>query len=166
MTNQHDTSWPTLSEELVWAVRTFVYEHFSLVARPPTSEETAVQFQISPEQAMAIYEELHERHTLFLDRDTHSIRMANPFSAVPTPFRVFANAGDTSAARTAYFANSAWDMLGIPAALHSDTEIEATCAHSGNPVSINVSNVRVSGNNELVHFLVPFRRWYDDLVFT
>jgi hypothetical protein len=166
LTNYQGTTSPALDEDLIWAVRTYVYRQFSLIARPPSTSETAAQFQISLEQAMTVHEELHERHTLYLDRDTRSIRMANPFSAVPTPFRVFSNADGTSATRTAYFANCAWDMLGIPAALHNDAEIEATCAHSGDPVSITVKDGRVSGNDELVHFLVPFRHWYDDLVFT
>ena len=42
----------------------------------------------------------------------------SPFSAIPTQVRARAN-------DRWYWANCAWDMLGVPAALHSDAEIEA-----------------------------------------
>ena len=85
--------------------------------------------------------------------------MANPFSGVETPFTVRAN-GKT------YFANCAWDSLGIPAALHSDAEIEASCAQSGEPLHLRVSGGEVRGSEALVHFLIPFRDWYNDLTST
>ncbi|MCL4298768.1 MAG: alkylmercury lyase family protein [Anaerolineae bacterium] len=83
----------------------------------------------------------------------------HPFSAIPTPFRVHAQ-------EKAYWANSAWDSLGIPAALHSQARIETRCAESGQPVSLEVRQDRVVDRGDLIHFLVPFRHWYDDLVFT
>ena len=85
--------------------------------------------------------------------------MANPFSNVETPFRVHVD-GKT------YFANCAWDSLGIPAALHSDADMEAACAQSGEPIMLQVRDGRVSESDVLVHFLVPFKCWYDDLVYT
>ena len=57
--------------------------------------------------------------------------MANPFSGVPTPYRVVAGG------RT-WFANCAWDAFGICAALHADGRIETTCADCGEPVVIEV----------------------------
>jgi hypothetical protein len=85
--------------------------------------------------------------------------MANPFSGVETPFTVRAK-GKT------YFANCAWDSLGIPAALHLDAEIEAFCAQSGELLHLRVSGGEVRGSEALVHFLIPFRDWYNDLTST
>ena len=85
--------------------------------------------------------------------------MANPFSGVETSFRVHANG------RT-YFANCAWDSLGIPAALHTEAEIEAACAQSGEPILLSVRDGQVHGTEALVHFLIPFREWYNDLTST
>ena len=51
-------------------------------------------------------------------RRGREIRMANPFSAVPTAFRV-------SAAGRWWYANCAWDAFGICAALHADGRIES-----------------------------------------
>ncbi|MBI5301338.1 MAG: hypothetical protein HY868_04305 [Chloroflexi bacterium] len=147
------------SDDLIWQVRAFVYEHFAATTRPPTIDEAATRFGLTPEHAATIYVELGQRHAIFLDPGTHNIRMANPFSAIPTSFQVHAN-GKT------YWANCAWDSLGIPAALHTDATIEAMCAENQQPIALRVQNGQVVSGDERVHFLVPFRRWYDDLIRT
>jgi len=85
--------------------------------------------------------------------------MANPFSSRPTDFRVAAG-GKT------YFANCAWDMLGIPAALGLDARIEGRCADCGDSFTLEIRNARLAPAVGIVHFLVPFKGWYEDLVFT
>jgi hypothetical protein len=85
--------------------------------------------------------------------------MAYPFSAVRTDFRVRSN-GKT------YYANSAWDMLGIPAALHHDAIIEAICAGGDHVVKLQVISGQVSASDLRIHFTVPYARWYDDPLFS
>jgi hypothetical protein len=148
-----------IEETLVWAVRYFIYQHFVATTQPPSIAETAGQFQISPDDAIAVYQDLHHRDALFLEPGTVDVRMAFPFSGVPTPFKVHAQ-GKT------YYANCAWDSLGIPAALHSDAVIETVCAWDGRPISLTVENGRVGHHSEVVHYLVPFRQWYDNLAYT
>lgn len=147
------------TESLLWQVRAFVYNHFADTTLPPSVDETAHHFDIDIEEASALYRELHNRHAFFLEPETLTIRMANPFSGIPTDFRVHAN-GKT------YFANCAWDMLGIPAALHKDAVIEAVCTGSDESVQLEIKNRQITNNQLLVHFPLPFARWYDDLVFT
>ena len=148
-------------DTLLWQSRAFVYAHFAETTHPPSVDETAVHFNISTEEAGELYKELHNRHTLFLDAEKMTIRMANPFSGIPTDFRVHAN-GKT------YFANCAWDMLGIPAALHCDAVIDAVCTESNDSVEIQIQdgNLRFTNDDLRIHFPLPFTRWYDDLVFT
>lgn len=148
-----------MKEDLVWQVRHFVYSYFADTTRPPSVGETAKHFDISDEEASDLYLELHNRHAFFLDLETLNIRMANPFSGIPTDFKVHAN-GKT------YFANCAWDMLGIPATLQSDAIIEALCTESNESIQLEVKNEQITNNQLLVHFPLPFSRWYDDLVFT
>ena len=57
-------------------------------------------------------------------------------------------------------------MLGIPAALGVDAKITAHCAESGEKLELEVRAGRLSETAGVVHFLVPFRDWYADLVFT
>lgn len=172
-----------MNDILLWQIRHFVYQHLADTTRPPSVDDTVHRFDISTEEATEYYNELHNRHAFFLDLETLTIRMANPFSGIPTDFKVHAN-GKT------YFANCAWDMLGIPAALHSDADIEAVCTESNELVQLEIKDghVTLSGASRhegslpptsetlrpfgaqsdmlLVHFPLPFARWYDDLVFT
>jgi Alkylmercury lyase len=143
---------------LLWPTRHFIYQHFAETAQPPTVETTAQHLGIAVEQAATLYHELHERHALLLEPGTVNIRMANPFSAVPTPFRV-ASGGQN------YFANCAWDALGIPAALQQDGLVQATCAGSATPLVLTIQSGQIDGA-ALVYFALPFRQWYDDLVYT
>ncbi len=149
----------TTDEGLIWQVRALVYEHFASTTRPPTIDETAEHYGLDVKHAATIYGELDRRHALFLEPGTASIRMANPFSAIPTIFRVHARG-------KAYWANCAWDALGIPAALGTDATIEAMDAETKQPITLSVHNGQVVSHGERIHFLVPFQRWYDDLVFT
>lgn len=160
-----------IDNSLLWQVRHFVYAHFAETTHPPSVDETATHFNITTEEAGELYTELNNRHTLFLEPGTLAIRMANPFSGIPTDFKVHAN-GKT------YYANCAWDMLGIPAALHCDAVIDAVCTESNESVQLEIKNENIfapggvpaaedgDGSSLIVHFPLPFARWYDDLVFT
>lgn len=148
-----------MDENQLWDIRAFVYGHFAQTTHSPSVDETATHFGLTHEQAASAYEELHQRHAFFLKPETHDILMANPFSEVETSFKVHAN-GKT------YFANCAWDSLGIPAALHADAAIEAACAQSGEKIHLTVRGQKVQNTGALVHFMIPFKNWYNDLPFT
>jgi hypothetical protein len=159
-----------MNDALLWQIRHFVYSHFADTTHPSSVDETARHFNISTEEAGEYYKELHNRHAFFLEPDTLTVRMANPFSGIPTDFKVHAN-GKT------YYANCAWDMLGIPAALHTNAVIDAAFTESNETVRLKIRNGKVytpsspaaedsDGSSLLVHFPLPFAQWYDDIVFT
>ncbi len=85
--------------------------------------------------------------------------MANPFSAVPTPFLV-------EAAGRTWYANCAWDAFGICAALHADGRIETACADCGERLVIEVRDGEPDDTSLLFHCLVPAAHWWDDIVYT
>jgi hypothetical protein len=141
-----------------WAVRNAVYATILERTVPPTADEIATALGVSPDDVRSAYERLNDRHALFLTPGTHDVRMAHPFSGVPTAFRVEANGRN-------YWANCAWDALGIPAALHADARIEAPLGDS-EAIRFATEAGRVQGWQGIVHFPLPFRRWYDDLIAT
>ncbi len=100
----------TSLSERDWQIRLHIYEFFVEHQRPPTTAETAGAFGIAEDEARQAYRRLHDAHTLLLEPGTSDVRMANPLSAVETPYRVNVDG------RT-FFANCAWDSLGIPAML-------------------------------------------------
>jgi hypothetical protein len=142
-----------------WRIRLAVYRYFVANERPPTYTAIARELDILAEEARHAYRRLHEHHALFLDPGTDTIRIANPLCAIPTPYRVYA-------AGHRLWANCAWDSLGIPAMLHADARIEAVAAYSGNAMTYAIEAGELKAAGGLVHFPLPFRRWYDDLVHT
>ena len=61
--------------------------------------------------------------------------MLNPFSVVPTAYRVHAGG-------RWWYGNCAWDALGICAALHVDGRIETSCPDCGEPLAVEVRDER------------------------
>ena len=102
---------------------------------------------------------LHEAHALVLNQTEDGIRMANPFSAVPTAYRVLAN-------DRWWYANCAWDALGILGALGVDGRVESSCPDCGEPYAIEVRDSAIDRSDLLFHCLVPAAHWWDDIVFT
>jgi hypothetical protein len=135
-------------------IRNRTYARFVELGRAPTPAEVE-----EADEVLAAWRRLHDAHALVLEAATHELRMANPFSAVPTAYRV-------EAAGRWWFANCAWDAFGICAALHTDGRIEATCPDCGEPIAVDVRDQRPADESLLFHCLVPARDWWADIVFT
>lgn len=140
-------------------VRNLTYGMFVEFGRAPTAEEVADTTGLSRTDVEVVWGELHRAHALVLNAATTEIRMVNPFSAVPTAYRV-------EAAGRWWYANCAWDALGICAALHADGRIEASCPDCGEPITLEVRDRRPDDERLLFHCLVPAAHWWDDIVFT
>jgi len=130
-------------------LRNWVYRTFVELGRAPTRKE------LSDDDGLR---RLHDAHALVLDADSGEIRMANPFSAVPTPYRVEAAGGS-------WFANCAWDAFGIPAALHVEGRVSTECGDCGEPIEIDVGG-EPEPAGYVFHVAVPAAQWWDDIVFT
>ena len=147
-------------DELDLRIRNEIYSSFVRIGNAPTAGEIAAALGLEDDEVAAAMRRLHDAHALVLQPDGTEIRMLNPFSAVETTYRV--EAGGRS-----WFANCAWDALGIPAALHVDGRIDAACPDCGDPLELEVRDGElVRGAELLVHFVVPARRWWDDIAFT
>jgi hypothetical protein len=142
-------------DDALWRMRHVIYQGFARHGAPPSLGDLAAALDLAPDDALATLRELGRRHAVTLTDDGASVLMANPFSAVPTPFRVEANGVES-------WASCAWDMLGVPAALGSDATIHATWAADNTPATLRVEDGEARGGG-IVHFLIPFRDWYDDI---
>ena len=140
-------------------LRNETYRAFVALGRAPTADEVATSTDSTPDDVRTGWRRLHDEHALVLDAAGAEIRMANPFSGVPTAYRV-------RAAGRWWYANCAWDAFGVCAALHSDGRIETSCPDCGEPLAIVVQDERPDDESLLFHCLVPARRWWDDIVFT
>ena len=107
-------------------VKLAVYRYFAETGGRPSPAEVAERVGSDIENVLESYRRLRAQRLLVLEQDGSSIRMAPPFSGVPTQHIVEAEG-------IAYFANCAWDALGIPAALHKPSTIHSRCEQSGEP---------------------------------
>ena len=136
------------------AIRNRTYARFVEAGRAPTPAEVG-----EPDAVLAAWRRLHDAHALVLNAATDELRMCNPFSAVPTSYRVQAHG-------RWWYANCAWDAFGICAALHVDGRIETSCPDCGEPIAVEVRDERPDDESLVFHCLVPARDWWADIVFT
>ena len=140
-------------------VRYQIYRYFADNCTAPTYQQIADLLNVNHEMVRVSFHKLHEQHMIFLEPNSDSIRMANPFSAIPTKFKSIAGQKQWSA-------NCAWDALGIAAALSIDLEIQAEYPDSDEMVKLQIVEGVVDGKGHVVYFPLPCGEWYDDLIFT
>lgn len=145
--------------ELDVRVKQAVYRHFAERAERPTAEGIAAAIGASVSEVRASFAELRRQRVLVLDADGVSIRMAPPFSGVPTQHVAVVGG-------RRYFANCAWDVLGVIAALRQAGTVESRCERSGDPYRLEVGTAGPAPSDWLFHCAVPASRWWDDIVFT
>ena len=135
-------------------LRRRTYAFFVEQGRAPLAAELG-----DAQEVVAGWRRLHEEHALVLNPATDELRMLNPFSVVPTAYRV-------QAGGRWWYGNCAWDAAGISAALHTDGRVETSCPDCGESLILEIRNERVDDESLLFHVLVPAAHWWDDIVFT
>jgi hypothetical protein len=136
-----------------------IYQTTASLGAPPRAEVIATSLASTTEAVFDALRRLSGRRLLALAPGTGEIVMAPPFSAVPTPFEV-------SSVSTRYFANCAWDALGISAALHKDVAIRTSCACCGEPILLRIESGAPVPEPCIAHFAVAAAHWWDDIVYT
>lgn len=142
-------------------LRAAIYRHFAETGSALARTEI-VDLVGDPDEADVLLHHLHEAHMIVLDdrpERSGEIRMALPFSAEPTDFRVTTSSG-------AWWANCAWDSLAVLAALHEDGRIESLWSDTGGEVRLAVAAGALSPTDGFVHFRIPASQWWDDIVRT
>jgi hypothetical protein len=139
--------------------RCAVYEATVANGMPPTIARLEAVLQRSTTAVRESLERLALAKALVLQAESREILMAEPFSAVPTPFTV------TVEGRL-YFGNCIWDALGIPAMLSSDAQIRTSCGCCSEAMSLSVEAGALRAPRGVIHFAVPAIQWWDDIVFT
>ncbi|MGH8100732.1 MAG: organomercurial lyase [Chthoniobacterales bacterium] len=136
-----------------------IYRHFAETGQSPSLEIIAERVGSDVSRVREVYARLRAQRVLVLEADGESIRMAPPFSGVPTQHVVVVDNRN-------YFANCAWDSFGIPAALHRLGWVHSRCEQSGEPLSLEIGLEGPPPCNWLFHCLVPAAKWWDNIVFT
>jgi hypothetical protein len=140
------------------AVRVGIYRFFVDHGRPPVPAELCEIVDMDQASVEDALRRLHENHVVVLAPGTPYIWMANPFSALPTPFVV-----DASGRK--WFGNCTWDALGIVAMLGGTGSVSTWCPDCRQPLRVSVENNRLTSAEGVVHFAVPAAHWWDDIGF-
>lgn len=145
--------------DFVLQVKLAVYHATARHGNPPKAQALARELGIPIAKLAEAYADLAKRRLLVLESDGLTIRMAPPFSGVPTQHRVGVDGVD-------YFANCAWDALAIPAALHRPGVVYSRCEQSLEPLRLAVGLDGPDPSPWLFHCPVPAARWWQDIVYT
>ena len=141
------------------ALRVFIYDWLLARGFPPTAAEIGTAFGVPVDTAKLALGDLKVGKTVLVHPMTGEIWMAGPFASAPTPYLV-------AGSKATWFANCAWDMLGVAVIANEPVRIETACTDCGEPMLLHADPRTGTGDDACVHFLVPARRWYDDIAFT
>ena len=145
--------------DLDTAVKLAVYRTTAQVGSVPHIAQVAELVGATAAAVKDAYARLRAQRLLLLEADGITIRMAPPFSGVPTQHRVTVDGVE-------FFANCAWDALGIPAAMRRPGLVRSRCEASLEPLVLEVDLDGPASSSWLFHCLVPAAKWWDDLAFT
>jgi hypothetical protein len=140
------------------AVRFFVYEHFVRTTHAPDVAAIAAAVKRTPDSVTSALKRLAELRALVLAPATVNIWMAHPFSAVPTAYPV------EIAGRT-FWANCAWDAVGVLSLVGGEGESRTRCADCGQEIAMIVRDGHVQGDG-VVHYAVPPKRFWENVAYT
>jgi hypothetical protein len=147
-----------IAEDQDFRVRAAVYDGTISAGAPPSADDLANRLGLTRENVQESLERLAAAKALVLQRESREILMANPFSAVPTPFAVYAN-------DRLYYGNCIWDALGIAAMLHADARVVSSCGCCSEAMQLSVKGASLLPIEAVIHFAIPASRWWNDIVY-
>jgi hypothetical protein len=140
------------------SVRVEVLRFFIDEGRAPVPVEVGHALDLDASSVEESFRRLADGHILVLAPGTPYIWMANPFSAIPTPFAVEANG------RT-WFGNCIWDALGVVVMLGGNGIVRTWCPDCGERLAVVIEGADLVSGDGVVHFAVPAAHWWDDIGF-
>ncbi len=138
-------------------VRHYIYNYFVKTGQAPTVAQSAQALSCTVADVEKAYRRLAEGRALVL-QENGEILMAEPFSAVPTAFYV-------EVGKHVWWGNCIWDALGIPAMLKEDARIITACGCCNTSMTVEIHNGELVNATGLVHFAIPPKDWWKDVVF-
>ena len=148
-----------ISEALIREIRLFVFSQAAATARVPQPNDIAAALGRPQSEVEGALRQLAAGKVLILAPNDGHIWAANPFCAVPSPFRV-ETSGKT------YWGICIWDALGIVATLDADAVIRAACGDCSEPMLLEIKARKLTRSEGIIHFAVPAHHWWDNIGYT
>jgi hypothetical protein len=148
------------SPSLDQRIRHRIYSALAQGAPAPTVASLAAMFGVPAAEVRGGLERLNAAHLLVLDAETREVRMASPFSCVPTAYRVERQG-------TSWDANCAWDALALTRLLHlREARIVDRGGNEREGRILNVVEGELADKEGVISIPRPAWRWWEDIVFT
>ena len=136
-----------------------IFSHFIKVGNAPSIDDLAAGLDQPRGAVVEGLKALQEYHGVVLHPGSSEIWVIHPFSTAPTPFWV-------QGAKRAWWGNCAWCSLGIVALLKEDATITTTLGGETHQVSLRIEGGRLRDEGYLVHFPVPMKQAWDNVIYT
>ncbi len=127
--------------------------------RAPTVSEIAARFNCGVAAAREGLRALAEYHGVVLQPSSDEVWVAHPFSAAPTTC-VVKSGGCT------WWGNCAWCSLGVAHLAGGTATIETRIGAIEDYASIRIENGKLIDTDFVVHFPIPMRRAWDNVIYT
>lgn len=137
------------------AIISFFLKH----QRPPRISELASHFRRDDAEARKGLGALAEYHGVVLHPTSGEIWVAHPFSAAPTTYVVRSGS-------CAWWGNCAWCSLGLAHLAGGTATIETRIGAVGDYATIRIENGRLIDTDFVVHFPIPMRKAWDNVIYT
>ena len=135
-----------------------IIKHFLERQHAPLIDELVVQFRQPREAVVAGLRALQDYHGVVLHPASSEIWVIHPFSSAPTNFWV-------QSAKGSWWANCAWCSAGV-ATLVGDVTITTTLGAETRQATLRVANGKLQDESLLVHFPIPMRQVWDNVIYT
>ena len=145
---------PTHSQLHYIILKTIVEQGFA-----PDNTELAAHFHTTEDRIVEALYSLQEYHGVVLHPNEPKVWVIHPFSLAPTNFYVRSEKGQ-------WWGNCAWCSLGVAALLGGAVTITTSIGAEGKPVEINIEDGEVKQDHLWVHFPIPMKRAWDNVIYT
>jgi hypothetical protein len=125
----------------------------------PDVDMLAQLLEASNESISAALSRLQDDHGVVLHPNSNKVWVIHPFSLAPTNFLV--RCGDQE-----WWGNCAWCSLGIAVLIGKDAVITTALGADGKQIDVHIKDGRVVETNFFVHFPVPMKKAWDNVIYT
>lgn len=125
----------------------------------PEVDELSRLLQVAADEIADGLQRLQDDHGIVLHPNSSRIWVIHPFSLAPTNFLVRCEGLE-------WWGNCAWCSLGVAALLDKDVTIRTTLGANDRQIDVHIKDGRLSETDLYVHFPVPMRNAWDNVVYT
>lgn len=125
----------------------------------PTVPELSEILNINVDTIERGLKQLADNHALVLHPNTFDIWVAHPFALFPTMFWVESNGKK-------WWGNCTWCSLGIAALTKTNTKVFTKLSGEKESVVIEIVDSKVVQSDLLVHFPIPAKKFWDNVIYT